>query len=137
MARKPEVFVRAVTPEEGRRLQKITRTSKQPVRMRRTIVVMASAQRQPVLAIARLMQISEAYARQVIHEFNERGSKHWTRYGAGAGRRRWIGRRVNASPAAAPATWVVLFSTWSLSKLREVLRVNTIAEISREPCARS
>ncbi|WP_280300120.1 helix-turn-helix domain-containing protein [Nocardia abscessus] len=73
VARKPEVFVRAVTPEEGRRLQKITKTSRQPIRTRRAIVVMASAQRQPVPAIARLMQVSEAYVRQVIHEFNERG----------------------------------------------------------------
>ncbi|MGI5219393.1 helix-turn-helix domain-containing protein [Nocardia sp. CA-290969] len=34
---------------------------------------MASAQHQPVPAIARLMQVSEAYVRQVIHDFNERG----------------------------------------------------------------
>ncbi|WP_228830763.1 hypothetical protein [Nocardia beijingensis] len=45
VARKPGVFVRAVTPEEGRRLQKITKTSRQPIRTRRAIVVMASAQR--------------------------------------------------------------------------------------------
>lgn len=62
-----------VTPEEARRLQRITKTSKQPIRMRLAIVVMASAQRRPVPAIARLMQVSEAYVRQVIHDFNERG----------------------------------------------------------------
>ncbi|MEV5840327.1 helix-turn-helix domain-containing protein [Nocardia sp. NPDC052112] len=73
VARKPEVFVRVVSPEEGRRLQRITKTSRQPIRMRRAIVVMASAQRQPVPAIARLMQVSDAYGRQVIHEFNEPG----------------------------------------------------------------
>ncbi|GAB3205411.1 hypothetical protein [Nocardia tengchongensis] len=44
MARKPGVFVRPVTPEEGRKLQQITRTSKQPVRVRRAIVVLTSAQ---------------------------------------------------------------------------------------------
>ncbi|MEV4125489.1 helix-turn-helix domain-containing protein [Nocardia sp. NPDC049707] len=44
-----------------------------PIRTRRAIVVMASAQRQPVPAITRLMQVSEAYVRQVIHDFNERG----------------------------------------------------------------
>ncbi|WP_327117631.1 helix-turn-helix domain containing protein [Nocardia sp. NBC_01730] len=73
VARKPEVFVRSVTPEEGRRLQQIARTSKQPVRMRRAIVVMASAQGQPVPLICRLMQVSEGYVRQVIHDFNEKG----------------------------------------------------------------
>lgn len=36
-----------MTQEEGRRLQKITKTSKQPIRTRRAIVVMASAQHQP------------------------------------------------------------------------------------------
>ncbi|MFQ6225781.1 helix-turn-helix domain-containing protein [Nocardia sp. NPDC002869] len=73
MARKPEVFVREVSPAEGRRLQKITKTSRQPISARRAIVVMASAQHQPVPAIARLMQVSEGYVRHVIHDFNERG----------------------------------------------------------------
>ncbi|MFJ2662820.1 hypothetical protein ACIO14_00605 [Nocardia fluminea] len=41
MARKPEVFVREVTPDEGRRLQKITKTSRQTIRIRRAIVVSA------------------------------------------------------------------------------------------------
>jgi len=54
-------------------LQQIARTSKQPVRMRRAIVVMASAQGQPVPLICRLMQTFEGYVRQVIHDFNEKG----------------------------------------------------------------
>ncbi|WP_424923246.1 hypothetical protein, partial [Actinomadura rubrisoli] len=44
VARRPEVFVRALSMEEGRRLQKITRTAKDPVKLRRAIVVMMSAQ---------------------------------------------------------------------------------------------
>ncbi|WP_228835729.1 hypothetical protein [Nocardia abscessus] len=49
VARKPDVFVRAVTPEEGRKLAQIARRSKQPIRMRRAVVVvMASAQHQSV-----------------------------------------------------------------------------------------
>ncbi|WP_431964952.1 helix-turn-helix domain-containing protein [Nocardia sp. bgisy134] len=73
VARKPDVFGRAVTPEEGRKLAQIARRSKVPVRMRRAVVVMASAQHQPVGAIAKLMQVSEAYVRQVIHDFNAHG----------------------------------------------------------------
>ncbi len=73
MARKPDVFVRAPTPEEGRKLAQIGRRSKQPVRMRRAIVVMASGQHQPVPLIAKLMQVSEAYVRQVIHDYNDKG----------------------------------------------------------------
>jgi hypothetical protein len=108
VARKPEVFVRAVTPEEGRRLQKIAKTSKQPVRMRRAIVVMASAQRQPVSLISRLMQVSEGYVRQVIHDFNEMGFSALDPNGAGAGRGRPTKRRVSASVrslGAVPVTW--------------------------------
>ncbi|WP_433600213.1 helix-turn-helix domain-containing protein [Nocardia sp. CA-135953] len=41
--------------------------------MRRAVVVMASAQHQPVGLIAKLMQVSEPYVRQVIHDFNEKG----------------------------------------------------------------
>lgn len=41
--------------------------------MRRAIVVMASAQHQPVPLIARLMQVSEGYVRRVIHDFNAHG----------------------------------------------------------------
>ncbi|MEU4317586.1 helix-turn-helix domain-containing protein [Nocardia fluminea] len=73
MARKPDVFVRAVTPEEGRKLAQIARRSKVPVRMRRAVVVMASAQHQPFGLIAKLMQVSESYVRQVIHDFNAHG----------------------------------------------------------------
>jgi hypothetical protein len=73
VARKPEEFVRPVTTEEGRKLRQITRTSKQPVRVRRAIVVLASAQGQPVPLSCRLMQVSESYVRQVIRDFNDEG----------------------------------------------------------------
>ncbi|MFF0496368.1 helix-turn-helix domain-containing protein [Nocardia aobensis] len=74
VARKPDVFVRAVTPQEGCKLAQIARRSKQPIRMRRAVVVvMASAQHQPVGLIAKLMQVLESYVRQVIHDFNAHG----------------------------------------------------------------
>jgi hypothetical protein len=73
-ARKPDVFVTALTREEGRKLAQIGRRSKQPERMRRAIVVLASGRHQPVPLIAKLMQVSEAYVRQVIHDFNDKGS---------------------------------------------------------------
>jgi hypothetical protein len=46
MARPAEVGVRPVTVAEGRRLQRIGRTAKDPVRLRRAIVVWMSAQGQ-------------------------------------------------------------------------------------------
>ncbi|MFI5541924.1 hypothetical protein ACIA5H_36720 [Nocardia sp. NPDC051900] len=47
MARKPDVFVGAVTPQEGGKLAQLARRGRQPVRMRRAVVV-ASAQHQSV-----------------------------------------------------------------------------------------
>jgi len=41
------VFVRPLSMDEGRALQKITRTAKDPVRLRRVIVVMMSAKARP------------------------------------------------------------------------------------------
>ncbi|MFQ6392524.1 IS630 family transposase [Nocardia sp. KC 131] len=127
--------MRVVTPEKGRRLQKITKTSRQPIRTRRAIVVMATAQRQPVPAIARLMQVSEAYVRQVIDEFNERGFEaldpKWS-----AGRPKKVDRATREHIACiarcCPRDLGWPYSTWSLSKLREVLATNEIALISRE-----
>ncbi|MER6500690.1 helix-turn-helix domain-containing protein [Streptomyces sp. NPDC001455] len=73
MGRRPSVFVRAVSMEEGRRLQRISRSSKDPIRLRRAIVVLMSAQGQTVKDITSLMQVGEDYVRDVIHAFNERG----------------------------------------------------------------
>ncbi|MDI5937361.1 helix-turn-helix domain-containing protein [Micromonospora sp. DH15] len=58
---------------EGQRLQRITRTAKDPVKLRRAIVVLMSAQGQPAPDIAHLLKASEDYVRDVIHAFNERG----------------------------------------------------------------
>ncbi|REK87629.1 helix-turn-helix domain-containing protein [Streptomyces inhibens] len=73
VGRRPSVFVRPVSMEEGRRLQRISRTAKDPVRLRRAIVLLMSAQGQPVKDITSLMRVGEDYVRDVIHAFNERG----------------------------------------------------------------
>jgi len=135
VARKPDVFVRALAPEEGRKVQQIARRSKQPVRMRRAVVVMASAQRQPVGLIAKLMQVSESYVRQVIHDFNERGfdalDPKW-KGGRPAKTDPKTRERICQIARCCPRNLGWPFSTWSLSKLRDVLCVNEIADISRE-----
>ncbi|WP_307871857.1 helix-turn-helix domain-containing protein [Micromonospora sp. U21] len=71
MGRRPEVFVRQVSMLEGQRLQRITRTAKDPVKLRRAIVM--SAQGQPAPDIAHLLAASEDYVRDVIHAFNDGG----------------------------------------------------------------
>jgi len=52
---------------EGRRLRRITRTARDPIRMRRAIVVTMSGQGQAVPDITALLQVSAGYVRDVIH----------------------------------------------------------------------
>ena len=63
MGRPAEVFVWPVTMTEGRRLQRIGRTSKDPVRLRRAIVVLMSAQGQSAPDVAYLLDCSQEYVR--------------------------------------------------------------------------
>jgi hypothetical protein len=48
VGRRPSVSVRPVTVEEGPKPQRISRPAKDPVKLRRAIVVLMSAQRQTV-----------------------------------------------------------------------------------------
>ena len=73
VGRRPEVFVRQVSMPEGQRLQRITRTARDPVQLRRASVALLSAQAQPAPHIAHLLKTSEDYVRNVIHAFNEQG----------------------------------------------------------------
>ncbi|AZQ40957.1 IS630 family transposase [Streptomyces cyaneochromogenes] len=135
------MFVRAVSMEEGRRLQRISRSSKDPIRLRRAIVVLMSAQGQTVKDITSLMQVGEDYVRDVIHAFNERGfdalDPKWS-----GGRRPVISERVREHirliARTSPADWGVTgFATWSLSKLAEhLIDRHVVPRISRETLRR-
>jgi transposase len=73
MPRPPDVFIRPLSLDEGCKLARITQTAKDPVKLRRAIVVLMSGQGQAVRDITTLMQVSPDYVRDVIHAFNERG----------------------------------------------------------------
>jgi hypothetical protein len=64
-----------LTQDEGRRLQQIIRRGKhESIRVRRTMIVQASMAGTPVPAIARLVAAQEDTVRDVIHDFNQRGT---------------------------------------------------------------
>jgi transposase len=136
MGRPPEVFVRPITMAEGRRLQRIGRTAKEPVKLRRAIVVLMSAQGQPAADIAHLMKVSSDYVRAVIHAFNERGFDALDpKWGGGPPRR--IGNETRARIVTIawcdPRFLQQPFATWSLSKLCDYLIAAKVVEaISRE-----
>ena len=141
MARRPSVFVRPLSMDEGGKPARITRTAKNPVRMRRAIVVLMSAQGQTVRDITSLLQVSDDYVRDVIHAFNERGFDALDPKPSG-GRPKKIGEQIRAWICAiartSPADWgITAFSTWSLAKLREhLLAEGIVAELSRETLRR-
>src|SRR5688572_1367316 len=68
------VRARRLTDQEGRKLQQIVRRGKhESIRVRRAMIIMASASGTTVPAIARLVAAHEDTVRDVIHAFNERG----------------------------------------------------------------
>jgi transposase len=68
------VRARRLSDQEGRRLQQIVRRGKHgSVRVRRAMIIMASASGTPVSAIARLVAADEDTVRDVVHAFNEKG----------------------------------------------------------------
>ncbi|MFF5265284.1 IS630 family transposase [Actinomadura viridis] len=140
MGRPPEVFVRPVSMAEGRRLQRIGRTAKDPVKLRRAIVVLMSAQDQPVPDIDHLLDCSQEYVRGVIHDSNHIGFRALDPKWSG-GRPRTISdaarRRICLIARCCPRDLELPFSTWSLSKLAEhLVATGVVASISRESVRR-
>ncbi|MBP1782032.1 transposase [Micromonospora sp. HB375] len=140
MGRRPEVFVRQVSMAEGQRLQRISRTAKDPVKLRRAIVVLMSAQGQPAPDIAHPLKSSEDYVRDVIHAFNERGFDALDPKWSGGAPRRideqtrdWICVIARCDPRFLGKP----FSCWSLAKLRDYLiDVGYVSTISVETIRR-
>ncbi len=65
---------RRLTDQEGQTLQRIVRRGKhESIRVRRALIIMASASGTPVPAIARLVAAHEDTVRDVIHAFNQQG----------------------------------------------------------------
>jgi transposase len=68
------VRARRLSDHEGSRLQQIVRRGKHgSIRVRRAMIIMASASGTPVGAIARLAAADEDTVRDVIHLFNQKG----------------------------------------------------------------
>ena len=95
------VRARRLTDQEGQRLQQIVRRGKHgSVRVRRAMIIMASASGTLVPAIARLVAADEDTVRDVIHVFNDRGLAALDPQWAG-GRPRLISDEAIGSSSAA------------------------------------
>jgi transposase len=122
------VRARRLTDDEGRRLQQIVRRQTgSPIRLRRAMVIMASASGNTVPAIARLVQGDEDAIREVIHRFNEIGLACLDPRWAG-GRPRRISPDEEAfivtTARTRPQALDQPFTRWSLRKLADYLAHN-------------
>jgi transposase len=119
------VRARRLTDQEGQRLQQIVRRGKHgSVRVRRAMMIMASASGTQVPAIARLVAADEDTVRDVIHLFNERGLAALDPRWAG-GRPRLISdgdiQVIVAAARTRPEKLGAPFTRWSLRKLAACL----------------
>jgi transposase len=124
------VRARRLTDAEGQTLQRIVRRGKHDsIRVRRALIIMASASGTTVLAIAGLVQADEDTVRDVIHAFNQRGLD--------ALDPRWAGgrpRRISAEDEAfivqaattRPEKLGRPFTHWSTRKLAGYLAGNPV-----------
>jgi transposase len=131
------VQVRDLTNDEGRRLLSIVRRgSGSVVRWRRAQIVLWSAQRMDVPAIAKIAFTSEDRVRAVIHNFNEDGFDSLApRYAGGRPPTFTLPQRREIKKVALsrPTDHDLPFSTWSLSKLAEFLVAEGVVDdISHE-----
>jgi transposase len=115
------VRARRLSEDEGRRLQQSVRRGKHgSVRVRRALIIMASASGTPVPAIARLVAADEDTVRDVIHAFNAQGLHALDPRWAG-GRPRLISEEdiafIVATATTRPRTLGLPFTRWSVRKL--------------------
>ena len=101
MARKPEIFLRDLDPDEAQRLVKIARSTRDRVRMRRAGMALASMQGRSVPEIAVMFAAKQETVRELINTFNDGGfsaldPKH------AVGRCRGSGRRTRSIGRASP-----------------------------------
>jgi transposase len=130
------VRARRLSDEEGRRLQQIVRRGKHGlVRVRRAMIIMASASGTLVPAIARLVAADEDTVRDVIHAFNAQGLAALDPQWAG-GRPRLISdgdiEVIVTAARTRPEKPVRPFTRWSLRKLAAYLAEGPGICIGRE-----
>ena len=119
------VRARRLTDQEGQRLQQIVRRGKHgSIRVRRAMIIMASASGTPAPAIARLVAADEDTVRDVIHPFNEKGLAALDPQWAG-GRPRLISdddvQFIVTAATTRPEKLGLPFTRWSLRKLAAYL----------------
>jgi len=128
------VRVRRLTDAEGQTLQRIVRRGKhESIRVRRALIIMASASGTPVSAIARLVAAHPDTVREVIHAFNQLGLDALDPQWAG-GRPRRISpddeQFIIQAAKTRPEKLGRPFTHWSIRKLADYLAGNPVRTVT-------
>lgn len=132
--RPPEVFVRALDPEEASRLKAISRRARYQSKRARAMILLASHTGMPAPKIAELVRTDDSHVRKVIHAFNERGFDSLDPdYRGGRPKKATPAERdkVIATARTRPDSQGAPLTRWSLRKLALDLR-NEEIELSPE-----
>lgn len=132
------LYARDLTPEEGRRVQHEIRHGKDPIWMKRSQVILCSAQGMTVQEIAKLTLLSEYHIRELIRTFNSGGLEAVRPRKPGKPHYKFT-EEEKASVAEfaqiPPRVMGYPFNSWSLSKLkgaieerRNVIGTKTISD---------
>lgn len=131
--RSPEVFVRELSPDEGNRLKRLSKTARHATKRQRALICWASATRMSVPVIARLVDSDESHVRKVIHAFNERGFESLDPEWRGGRPRRITDaerERIVAVAGARPDSMGVPLTRWSLRRLSAYLKEREAISVS-------
>ncbi|MFB4284940.1 IS630 family transposase [Nonomuraea sp. MTCD27] len=127
------VRARRLSDQEGQTLQRLVRRGRhESIRVRRALIIMASASGTPVAAIAQLVAADEDTVRDVIHAFNERGlSALDPKWAGGRPRRITSGDEdfIVAMARTRPEKLGRPFTRWSIRKLVDYLADNPVRTV--------
>lgn len=125
------LYVRRVSDAEGRKLQRIVRTDRNRIKVRRAQVVLESAQGSRVPEIAHRLYFSEGHVRTIIKAFNaERFAALAPKYGGGRPEKFSEEQRslIIETALCPPDLLGQPFTRWSLPKLREFVVADGIVD---------
>jgi transposase len=130
------LYVRDISMPEGRRLQRIVRSDRNRIKVRRAQVILASAQGSKVPDIARRFYFCDVHVRTIIKGFNQDGFDALVpKYGGGRPKKFSEEQRslIVETALCPPDLLGQPFTRWSLPKLRDfVIEEKIVDSISVE-----
>jgi transposase len=139
------IYVRNITIEEETRLKDILRRSDDAIKVKRSQIILASAQKRRVPEISKSFGFSRDYVCDVIHSFDKVGFQALESKYDNCGKKPTftedIRRRIIDAALAKPYDLRLPFTCWSLTKLKdyivnqgyvESISIETIRQILKE-----